>query len=341
MLQGEQSIIVKDKEVTMSLNGIDISSWQEGIQLGNVQFDFLIAKATEGLSYVDDCCDIFIQKAISKGKPFGFYHFARPYNDAVAEADFFVKNTEGYFNKGIPILDWEAENKWDVAWAKRWLDRVYQKTGVKPYFYTYEYVENSYNWMPLVNAGYKLWIAKYRDYNPDYNYNMSNAGSKPDLVNWPAYVMWQWTSSGRLDGYSGNLDCNCYYGSVEDWNRDAGMRPTGKVEIEQPTVIEHRPTDEQVAKYISEGTNGWHGVYGEERFTKLRTLGYDADKVQSMVNSIMASKSKPTPRYYKVTSGDTLSGIAYRFGTSVAKLASLNGIKNPDLIYPGQSIRYE
>ena len=38
---------------------------------------------------------------------------------------------------------------------------------------------------------------------------------------------------------------------------------------------------------------------------------------------------------YKVQSGDTLSEIAARYGTTVNELMSLNGISNPNLIYPG------
>jgi putative chitinase len=41
---------------------------------------------------------------------------------------------------------------------------------------------------------------------------------------------------------------------------------------------------------------------------------------------------------YTVRSGDTLSGIASRFGTTVAALASRNGIANPNLIYAGQRL---
>ena len=163
----------------MALNGIDISKWQDGINLSNIAFDFCIAKATEGLTFVDRCCDKYIQAAKKLGKPFGFYHFARPYNDPIKEADFFVDNTLGYYNDGIPCLDWEAENKWDVSWAKRFLDRVTQRTGVKPYIYMSESIANAYNWSSVVNAGYKLWVAKYKDNVVDYNYNMSNAGSKP------------------------------------------------------------------------------------------------------------------------------------------------------------------
>ena len=324
----------------MALNGIDISKWQDGINLSNIAFDFCIAKATEGLTFVDRCCDKYVQATKKLGKPFGFYHFARPYNDPIKEADFFVDNTLGYYNDGIPCLDWEAENKWDVSWAKRFLDRVTQRTGVKPYIYMSESIANAYNWSSVVNAGYKLWVAKYKDYVADYNYNMSNAGSKPKVKNWPSYIMWQWTSSGRLNGYNGNLDCDVFYGDNETWNEDARKVESNHsvVPDEKPPVIEERPTDEQIAQYIADGTNGWKGVYGEERFTKLKTLGYDPVKIQSMVNAIMAKK-EIQPLYYTVKSGDTLSKIASKYNTSVAKLVSLNGIKNPNIIRVGQKLR--
>lgn len=47
----------------------------------------------------------------------------------------------------------------------------------------------------------------------------------------------------------------------------------------------------------------------------------------------------PSPVYYTVKPGDTLSGIAARYGTTQAELVNLNNIKNPNLIYAGQRIR--
>ena len=46
-----------------------------------------------------------------------------------------------------------------------------------------------------------------------------------------------------------------------------------------------------------------------------------------------------TASTYTVQSGDTLSSIASKFGTSYQTLASLNGISNPNLIYVGQVLQ--
>lgn len=43
--------------------------------------------------------------------------------------------------------------------------------------------------------------------------------------------------------------------------------------------------------------------------------------------------------YYTVQRGDTLSGIARRYGVTVQYLVNLNGIRNMNLIYPGQLIK--
>jgi hypothetical protein len=42
---------------------------------------------------------------------------------------------------------------------------------------------------------------------------------------------------------------------------------------------------------------------------------------------------------YQIRRGDTLSGIAARFNTSVGALAKLNGIRNVNLIYAGAKLR--
>lgn len=209
--------------MSKTMNGIDISHYQERISLDKVKYDFIIIKATEGVTIKDASFKVWAKKIAKSGKPWGFYHFAHPENNtAIKEAQEFYKTTKDYYGKGIPVLDWESSGVKNVKWAKEWLDTIYKFTGVKPMIYMSEYVENKYDWSAVAKAGYGLWIAKYRDYNLDRNYDMSRAGNKPSVKHWKTYAMWQWTSSGRLDGYSGNLDCDIFYGDKAAWNKYVG-----------------------------------------------------------------------------------------------------------------------
>lgn len=221
-------------------NGIDISNHQGSMDLAKVlkqtKTDFVICKSTEGLKFVDKFCDKFMVIAQNAGKQVGFYHFARPeWNSAKAEAEFFLRQTKGYFGKGIPVLDWESSGKSNVKWAKEWLDYIYEKTGVKPVIYMSESVVNAFNWKAVADKGYGLWVARYRDYNIDRNYDMSTCGKKPVVKWWSFYMMWQWTSVGRLDGYSGNLDCDVFYGDSKSWDAyvKCAQITTGGVEVEK------------------------------------------------------------------------------------------------------------
>ncbi|MDE6829703.1 MAG: hypothetical protein K2P34_05145, partial [Lachnospiraceae bacterium] len=55
----------------MSMNGIDISSWQRGIDLAAVPCEFVIVKATEGTSYLNPYCGENLRQAEGLGKKLG------------------------------------------------------------------------------------------------------------------------------------------------------------------------------------------------------------------------------------------------------------------------------
>ncbi len=208
------------------LQGIDISHYQRGINLENVNCDFVICKATEGVGYTDPLCNQFYQTAKRLGRKLGVYHFARPDlgNSAVEEADWFLSQVQGYIKEAMLILDWERQTD-NVAWAKAWLDRVYEQTGVKPVIYMSAYPANSYNWQSVVDGNYGLWIASY-------GANTGSPGVPPQNRYWPFYCMWQYTSRGRLNGYNGNLDLDIFYGSRTSWDKYA--TGDGNVSPENP-----------------------------------------------------------------------------------------------------------
>lgn len=398
----------------MALNGIDISHWQDGINLNAVSFDFCVMKATEGTGYVDNCCEKFYQVAKKKGACLGVYHYANG-GDYKAEADWFLKNIQGYIGEAVLVLDWESTGNGmfnsgnDRTWVKNWCDYVYRQTGVKPMVY----VSKAYMHLVSNIGDYGLWVAQYA------NNNIVN-GYQGTPWNEGAYscAMRQYTSTGRLSGYSGNLDLDKFYGDRTAWNKYAGKgnatKPSGgssgstsapsgstldlAVAVMQgkygvgdarkqalgsryqevqnfinhissagaqtlagevkagkygngntrKIVLGDRYTEVQtivngtsqksISAIADEVIAGKWGN-GDERRNRLQAAGYDYDSVQAEVNKKLGNGSGSSAKYYTVKSGDTLSGIAAKYGTTYQRLAQMNGISNPNLIYAGQKIR--
>lgn len=348
----------------MAMQGIDISGWQAGIDLSKVPCDFVIVKATQGVNFVSNSCDAQVQQAIALGKPFGFYHYVDG-SGAQAEADFFVDHCAGYFGKGIPCIDWEsAQNSaWgNTGYLKQLVQRVIDRTGVKPLIYA---SASHFPWdvAKALNCG--AWVAQYADNNATgYQDSPWNEGAYDCAIR-------QYSSHGRLGGYSGNLDLDKAYMDAAAWakyvgassapapapakksneqiadeviagqwgngddrrNRlaSAGYNYDAIQSIVNAKLHPSKKSNEQIANEVISGAWG----NGNDRRNRLAQAGYDPDAIQSIVNAKLGA-SAPARKTYTVKSGDTLSGIAAAYGTSWQHLANINGISNPNLIYPGQ-----
>ena len=203
------------------LNGIDIASYQAGIDLAKVPGDFVIVKATEGTGYVNPQCNAQYAGAKAAGRLLGLYHYANG-GDPVKEADYFVGSIANYVGSAILVLDWESGSnasfgKSDVTWCRKWLDRVYEKTGVRPLIYMSQSVTNRWNWSSVAKD-YGLWLAQYvvdsrSGYKQDYTHGVTGAWSHP--------AIWQYTSGGYLPGWSGRLDLNVAYMDKSAWAKYA------------------------------------------------------------------------------------------------------------------------
>lgn len=68
-------------------------------------------------------------------------------------------------------------------------------------------------------------------------------------------------------------------------------------------------------------------------------LIYPGEKLRITESSNTTLNPVLQNNYYTVQRGDTLSGIARKYGVTVRYLVNLNGIRNPNLIYPGQLIK--
>lgn len=306
------------------LKGIDISKWQAGIDLSKIDTDFVICKATEGVGYTDKYCDKLYQQAKKLGKKLGVYHFARPDlgNTATAEADWFVRETKGYHKEAMLILDWESGDLGNVTWAKQWLDRVYQKTGVKPVIYMSASVMTSYNWSSVANADYGLWVANYGSNNGTAQESVFD---RYPLKHWSFYALWQYTSKGRLSGYNGNLDLNFFTGDKSAWDKYAGGSPSSNTGTSKPSQPAKKSTDE-IAREVINGKWG----NGDVRENGLKAAGYNYQTIQNRVNEILGID---TVRYYKAFNNSSIVDGLKSIGVDSSfnnrkKIAAANGISN-------------
>lgn len=252
------------------LKGIDISNWQAGFDISAARPGFVIAKATEGTTYVDRYCDGFIQDCIKLGIPFGFYHFAR-FNDAATEAKFFYKNTKGYIGKGIPILDFEVANS--NEWLETWCKTYHDLSGIYPWVYmSADYINNHGYGTDWVKSNCGLWLAGYPKSYTDY----PNVDCPYAHTGW-TLAAWQFTSSLSMGGMS--IDGDYFYGDRKAWNAYAGVSGDSGSNGTGNGLESHSTLD--MASAVIKGT---YGVGADRR----KALGTRYDEVQAKVNDIYA-----------------------------------------------------
>lgn len=312
------------------LKGIDISHWQANLDIASTGAQFVICKATQGTTFVDPSCDRHYQIAKRLGLKLGVYHYASGGNP-IAEADFFVRNIKGYIGEAILVLDWEKNQNGryheHASWCLRFLNRVKELTGVKPLVYMSASVIKAADWSSVVNGDYGLWVAGY----PDNRDSWDLPQFIWDVSPWKFYAIWQYTSSG------GRLDRDVFMGDATAWDKYANPSG-GATPSPAPAPAPARKSNEDLATEVIRGDWG----NGQDRKNRLTAAGYDYNAVQNIVNQRLSGASTAnncSAVYYTVQKGDTLWGIAQKYGTTYQEIARLSGIANPNLIYPGQRVR--
>ena len=271
------------------MNGIDISGHQKGIDLAIVPCDFVIIKATQGVSFISPDFQRQITQALSLGKYAGVYHYANGAGVDI-EADHFIDVVRPYLGKVILCLDWENnKDKYgnndnpkfaagDYKYCEQLLVAIQKKTGITPFLYMSKSVARQYKWE--VGRNFPFWCAQYK------NYNQTGYQTNPwtDAKGWGAWTgckIFQYSSKGRLKGYNSDLDLDLSYIDGDEWLRWA----QGDLLPEQPTdirpILKRGDKNEYVAswqRYLN--ANGYNcgiadGIFGQK--TQDAVVKYQQD----------------------------------------------------------------
>jgi lysozyme len=334
------------EESMATVPGIDVSYWDSGIDWPKVRATgqrFVIAKATEGITYKDPTFGDNWFGAKSAGLLRGAYHFFRSNVDAKKQADYFIDYVKTVKDNGEfpPVLDLETNDGMTkdkiVPAVKIWLDRVEAAFGKKPIIYSGQYFLQDY----LVVAGggpppwakdYPLWLAQYPNQYVD--------GMKPTLPRgWFNYTIWQYSDKGVINGINAKVDMDLFNGTLEDLYRFAGSN----------IVVEKPKTHKVAAGDSFESIANKYGVTVRELASANLQLLKAGDTLNVPVavaipqeggsgsSSAGGGGTAPAaPRTYTVQSGDSLTAIAVKYGSTVAAIASANDIKNINNIKVGQ-----
>lgn len=318
------------------LRVVDVASHQKGIVTGSIDCDAVICKATEGTGYVNPYCDEHYQSAKASGKLLGVYHYASGGNPE-SEAEFFINNVQGYLHEAILVLDWESGDNaaWgDSNWVARFCAHVVALTGINPMIY----VQRSAVGQCLGLGDYGIWLAEY----PDYALRGWGDYVEPNYSG--DYAMHQFTSSGNIAGWGDVLDLSLFFGDANAWLAYAGAtgHPVPAPQPQPQTYVQPSVQPSGTTYIVKPGDtlSGIASMYGTT-YQSLAAINNipDANKIYPGQEICIDGTAPTSGEYYTIQPGDTLSAIAARFGTTWQWLAEVNGISEPNLIYPGNIIR--
>ncbi|MFN7137888.1 MAG: GH25 family lysozyme [Limisphaerales bacterium] len=189
-----------------------------------------------------------ITRSTAAGLFAGSYHFSRPdiieststsggiRNTGTDEADHFIEMAGAWMRPGylLPVHDLEAGSTSRTAnemaqFCIEFSDRIYEHMGIRPAIYLNgSYAQNvlgaasSALRNELVTKSPVLWSARFANPSPS---EVQTAHPKDSFTNiygpWDDYgithpwTFWQYTETGRISSYGGNLDLNVAQGGME------------------------------------------------------------------------------------------------------------------------------
>ncbi|MDO4741516.1 MAG: LysM peptidoglycan-binding domain-containing protein [Eubacteriales bacterium] len=287
-----------------------------------------ILRATAGRDYTDARLGDAVQAVKDAGLRLGFYHYLNADDEAEArlQAQFFARTIAGFDYDLRPAmlfgptsgLSFDAVNRIALAF----LSTVRSAAGVAPVVYTDAQSANLL-WSRAVAEDYPLWVID------DSSADAPAAGNSP----WSSWIGWQ---------YRRSLDPACR-GTGTPLSRFTASMLRKQIVIPKPPESGDKLKLICVTVSYGDTLSGIARLFNTTVSALVRlndidnpNLIYPGQRLYLWVN---ASVPYACCDNYIVRRGDTLSSIAERFGLDWRRVASINEIANPDLIFPGQTIK--
>ena len=294
--------------------GIDISKHNGDINLEPYRGQFVIIRAGYGNFTKDEKFARNVIECKRLGIPFGVYLYSYALNaeEAKAEAHALLKVLEPIKNE-IKVGVWFDMEDADGYKKKHGFKFTHENISAICYAFAktiedagyYSGIYTSSSWLPYIKPEcdrFDKWVASWGTNDGTLQNNTSKFGT-----------IHQYTSKP--------IDKNIMYADISRYDMN-------KKNTSTKNPLDAFTNGELADKVIA-------GEFGAGDARK-NALGARYEAVQAIVNKKLGIKN---PVYYNVKSGDTLSKIASRFGTTYQNIAQMNGIGNPNRIHVGQRLR--
>lgn len=260
-----------NKTASTSYKVVDVSEWQGKIDWAKVKADGVVGaiiRYADG-THLDPYFDANIKEAKANGLHVGAYIFSRASTKAEAEQEATkLFNACKPYSLDMPLyIDLEDSklSKYANTVAQAFLNKM-KSLGGKGGVYANLNWWNNYLADTAKNySAYPFWIAQYND---------KVTHKTPSL-----FGMWQYSSTGKVNGINGNVDMDVCY--VAYWNT-ASTPATPTVDTKPVATPSSNYAIDKIVLEVFDGKWG----SGDERKKKLTDAGYDYDAIQKRITEV-------------------------------------------------------